>query len=93
MSKEEFIKLLEKSKKDRYGNLYIEEKDVEEKPLENKRRWYFGLLMTVCDDLVKEYCGQDAKNNFEIYDRHSWNDDTLEIKIINNGNPKERKDY
>lgn len=98
MSKEEFIKLLEKAKEDKYGNLYIKEgaftdkNDLFYEDMKEKK-WYFTLTNTVCDDLVEEYCGQDSKNNFEIYDRHSWNDDTLEIKIINNGNPQKREDY
>ena len=98
MSKEELIKLLEKAKEDKYGNLYIEGGAFTDKndlfyEAKKERKWYFTLTNTVCDDLVEEYCGQDNKNNFEIYDRHSWNDDILEIKIINNGNPQKREDY
>ncbi len=47
----------------------------------DKNRWYFTLTNTVCDDLVKEYAHKE-KDGFEIYDRHSWNDDTLQIKIV-----------
>lgn len=94
MSREEFIKLLRKAKEDEYGNLYVLEGEFTNKndlfyeDMKNKK-WYFSLTNTVCDDLIKEYCAQDSKNNYELYDRHFWNDDTLEIKIINNGNPKE----
>lgn len=94
MSKEEFLKLLENAKEDEYGNLYVEQKEFDDgiifKELGNKK-WYFSLSNTLCDDLIEQFCSQDSKNNFELYDRHFWNDDTLEIKIINNGKPKERE--
>lgn len=84
MDLEKFMELLSKAKKDRYGNLYIEEKYVEPNKIFkdlDKKRWYFTLTNTVCDDLVKEYAHKE-KEGFEIYDRHSWNDDTLQIKIV-----------
>lgn len=96
MSKEEFIKLLEKAKVDEYGNLYILEKEFNKDNIFEDlgdKKWYFSLSNTVCEDLIEEFCGQDSNNNFELYDRHFWNDDTLEIKIINNGNPKKKEDY
>ncbi len=88
MELEEFMKLLGKAKKDRYGNLYVEEKDVDPNRIFkdlDKKRWYFTLTNTVCDDLVKEYACK-GKDGFEIYDRHSWNDDTLQIKIVKEKN-------
>lgn len=95
MNKEEFIELLKKAKIDKYGNLYVEQKEFNDdliiKDL-GEKRWYFSLSNTVCDDLIEEFCGQDSNDNFELYDRHFWNDDTLEIKIINNGNPKKKED-
>lgn len=84
MELETFMKLLGKAKKDKYGNLYVEEKDVEPNEIFkdlDKRRWYFTLTNTACDDLVKEYAHKE-KDGYEIYDRHSWNDDTLQIKIV-----------
>lgn len=93
MSKEEFMELLKKAKTDKYGNLYVEQKEFDDDIVFNElgeQRWYFSLTNTVCDDLIEEFCGQDSNNNFELYDRHFWNDDTLEIKIINNGNPTKR---
>ncbi len=84
MELETFMKLLGKAKKDKYGNLYVEEKDVEPNEIFkdlDKKRWYFTLTNTVCDDLVKEYAHKE-KDGYEIYDRHSWNDDTLQIKIV-----------
>jgi uncharacterized protein YlbG (UPF0298 family) len=84
MELEKFMKLLNKAKKDNYGNLYVERKDIEDcsliKDLQ-EQRYYFSLSSTVCDDLIEEF---SSKNNegFEVYDRHFWNDDTLEIKIV-----------
>lgn len=88
MEVEKFMKLLSRAKKDRYGNLYIEQKEIENAPLLkelNKNRWYFTLTNTVCCDLIKEYACKE-KEGFEIYDRHSWNDDTLQIKIVREKN-------
>ncbi len=84
MELKQFMKLLGKAKKDRYGNLYIEQKEIDNDPLIKdlyKSRWYFTLTNTVCDDLIKEYAHKED-DGFEIYDRHSWNDDTLQIKIV-----------
>lgn len=97
MDKEQFLELLKKAKTDEYGNLYVLQKEFDKDDLFiedlGEKRWYFSLSNTVCDDLVDEYCGQDSKNNFELYDRHfTRNDDTLEIKIVNNGNPKQREE-
>ena len=88
MELEKFMKLLSKAKKDRYGNLYVERKDVEDCTLMKelkKQRYYFSLSATVCDDLIKEHCSE-TDEGFEIYDRHFWNDDTLEIKIVRDKN-------
>ncbi|MCI9245591.1 MAG: hypothetical protein HFJ30_00315 [Clostridia bacterium] len=88
MELNEFMKLLGKAKKDRYGNLYIERKEIDDNPFLkelHKSRWYFTLTNTVCGDLVKNYAYKED-NGFEIYDRHSWNDDTLCIKIVREKN-------
>lgn len=94
MDKEEFIKLLQNAKVDKYGNLYILEKEIEEPMFEDlgNTKWYFSLTKTVCGDLIEEFCSQDSNDNFELCDRHFWNDDTLEIKIINNGKPKKMEE-
>ena len=98
MSKEEFINLLQNAEEDEYGNLYVKGSCLFKKEklfyedLKDKR-WYFTLTNTECNDFIEEYCAQDIKNDFEYYDRHFIYDDTLEIKVINNGNPKERKEY
>ena len=84
------MKLLEKAKEDKYGNLYIEQKEFDNDEIVKDlgdERWYFSLSNTVCDDLVEEFCSKE-KEGFELYDRHFWNDDTLQVKIINNGNLK-----
>ena len=98
MSKEEFINLLQKAEEDEYGNLYIKEgcftneEDLFFEDMKDKK-WYFTLTNTVCDDFIKGYCSQDSKNNFEHYNRHFINDDTIEIKVINNGNPKKCEEF
>lgn len=78
MNKQEFIKLLDKAKVDKQGNLYfIGDKEI-------KNRVYFATVTTICDDFVEEYCSEH-KNEFEYYNRHfTYNDDTIEIKIVNN---------
>lgn len=84
MELEKFMKLLSNAKRDSYGNLYVERKDVEDCSLceELKRqRYYFSLSTTVCDDLIKEYSSENDEG-YEVYNRHFLNDDTLEIKII-----------
>lgn len=81
MNKEDFIKLLEKAKTDKYGNLYIDRKEIDKK-WNHEQRIYFGTITTVCDDLIEEYCSK-TDTGFELYDRHFINDDTLECQIIN----------
>ena len=67
MKKEDFIKLLEQAKTDKHGRLYLDGK--------YHNKVYFGLVTAICADPFDEYgCDDD-----EIYDRHWWNDDTLEI--------------
>lgn len=88
MELEQFMKLLEKAKKDEYGNLYIENRDINGPLLNNgaddeydHMRWYFSLSNTVCEDMVKCFCGE-TNDGYELYDRHFINDDTLQIKIV-----------
>lgn len=88
MDLEKFMKLLSKAKKDRYGNLYVERKDVESDSVVwglEKQRYYFSLSTTVCYNLVKEYTNKTSEGA-EVYDRHFINDDTLEIKIVREKN-------
>lgn len=86
MNKEKFIELLTKAKSDKYGNLYVEEKDVKDNPYglrEDERRWYFSLTNTVCEDLINILTDfGNYPNEHELYDRHWWNDDTLQSKIV-----------
>lgn len=89
MEIEKFMELLSKAKKDKYGNLYVLEKDVNPDGLFvkdlGKKRWYFTLSNTVCDDFVKEYCTK-TKEGFEHYNRHFLNDDTFEVKVVRDKN-------
>lgn len=72
MTKEQFISALSNAKQDEDGRLYLEGK--------YNNKIYFGIITTICEDLFKDFgCEGD-----EIYDRHFWNDDTLECHIINN---------
>lgn len=83
MNIKKFMELLENSKIDENGNLYVENKDIKGPLLsDHTRRWYFSLSSTLCDDLAKEYC-EKQKYGYTLYDRHFWNDDTLEIILAN----------
>ena len=68
MNKERFIKMLEQAKEDEYGRLYILGK--------YNNKIYFGTITTICEDIFKN------DSSAEIYDRHFWNDDTLECYVI-----------
>lgn len=69
MNKDEFLKLLDQAKEDEYGNLYV---------LSEYNRVYFGTITTVCEDILE----MADRRGHEVYDRHFWNDDTLECKIV-----------
>lgn len=73
MNKEDFLKLLNEAKEDEYGNLYV---------LSEYNRVYFGTIATICEDILEM---ADRKGH-EVYDRHFWNDDTLECKIVTTKN-------
>lgn len=79
MNKEEYLKLLEQAKEDEYGNLYV---------LSEYNRVYFGTITTVCEDILEM---ADRKGH-EVYDRHFWNDDTLECKIVTTQNIEKNED-
>ncbi len=68
MNKEKFIKMLEQAKEDEYGRLYVLG--------EYNNKIYFGTITTICEDIFKD------DDSAEIYDRHFWNDDTLECYVI-----------
>ena len=70
MKKEDFIKLLEQAKEDDDGRLYLDGL--------YGNKVYFGLITTICEDIFDEHGCEDD----EIYDRHWWNDDTLEIRVV-----------
>lgn len=88
MNKEEFLNLLENAKEDENGNLYFLDKILSSDGDDEAHRVYFGTITTICDDLIEEHsteCGEYR----EVYDRHFWNDDTLEIKIVNKNKGEE----
>lgn len=68
MNKEKFIKMLEQAKEDEYGRLYVLG--------EYNNKIYFGTITTVCEDIFKD------DESAEIYDRHFWNDDTLDCYVV-----------
>ena len=88
MKKEEFMKLLENAKEDENGNLYFLDKILVNDEDSEAHRVYFGTITTICDDLIEEY-SSECDGYQEVYDRHFWNDDTLEIKIVNKNKGKE----
>lgn len=68
MNKEKFIKMLEQAKEDEYGRLYVIG--------DFNNKIYFGTITTICEDIF------EGSNRAEIYDRHFWNDDTLECFVV-----------
>ena len=68
MNKEKFIKMLEQAKEDEYGRLYVLG--------EYNNKIYFGTITTICEDIFKD------DESAEIYDRHFWNDDTLNCYVV-----------
>ena len=68
MNKEKFIKMLEHAKEDEYGRLYV---------IGNyNNKIYFGTITTICEDIFKD------NKSAEIYDRHFWNDNTLDCFVV-----------
>lgn len=68
MNKKKFIEMLEKAKEDEYGRLYVLG--------DYNNKIYFGTITTICEDIFKD------DKSAEIYDRHFWNDDTLECYVV-----------
>lgn len=78
MNKEKFIEMLNNAKEDEHGRLYV---------LGNyNNRIYFGTITTICEDIFNMTSDKETE---EIYDRHFWNDDTLECHVISNKHNKE----
>ena len=88
MNKEDFIKLLENAKEDENGNLYFLDKILADDNDEEAHRVYFGTITTICEDLIEVH-SSECNGYQEVYNRHFWNDDTLEIKIVNKNKGKE----
>lgn len=68
MNKDKFIKMLEQAKEDEYGRLYVLGK--------YNNKIYFGTITTICEDIFED------SDSAEIYDRHFWDDDTLECYVV-----------
>ena len=74
MNKEKFIKMLEQAKEDEYGRLYV---------IGNyDNKIYFGTITTICEDIFVLNHSEECQNTAELYDRHFWNDDTLECYVV-----------
>ncbi len=74
MNKERFIKMLEQAKEDEYGRLYV---------LGNyNNKIYFGTITTICEDIFVLNHSKECQDTAELYDRHFWNDDTLECYVV-----------
>lgn len=74
MNKEKFIKMLEQAKEDEYGRLYVLG--------EYNNKIYFGTITTICEDIFVLNHSEEYQNTAELYDRHFWNDDTLECYVV-----------
>lgn len=75
MNKEKFIEMLNNAKEDEYGRLYVLG--------DYNNKIYFGTITTICEDIFNE------NSSVEIYDRHFWNDDTLECYVVSNKHDEE----
>ena len=77
MNKEKFIEMLNNAKEDEYGRLYVIG--------DYHNKIYFGTITTICEDIFK------GDKSAEIYDRHFWNDDTLECYVVSTKHNEETK--
>lgn len=71
MNKDKFLEMLNNAKEDEYGRLYVLGK------YDNKI--YFGTITTICENIFNMTSEEDTA---EIYDRHFYNDDTLECHVV-----------
>lgn len=74
MDKKNFIKMLEQAKEDEYGRLYVIG--------EYNNKIYFGTITTICEDIFVLNHSEECQDTAELYDRHFWNDDTLECYVV-----------
>lgn len=74
MNKEKFIKMLEQAKEDEYGRLYVLG--------EYNNKIYFETITTICEDIFVLNHSEECQDTAELYDRHFWNDDTLECYVV-----------
>lgn len=77
MNKEKFIEMLEQAKEDEYGRLYVLG--------EYNNKIYFGTITTICEDIFEN------NKSAEIYDRHFWNDDTLDCFVVSTNHDEDIK--
>jgi len=74
VNKEKFIEMLNNAKEDEYGRLYV---------LGNyNNKIYFGTITTICEDIFRLNHSEENQNTAELYDRHFWDDDTLECFVV-----------
>ena len=74
MNKEKFIKMLEQAKEDEYGRLYVLG--------EYNNKIYICTITTICEDIFVLNHSEECQDTAELYDRHFWNDDTLECYVV-----------
>lgn len=74
MNKEKFIQMLEQAKEDEYGRLYVLG--------EYNNKIYFGTITTICEDIFVLNHSEECRDTAELYDRHFWDDDTLECYVV-----------
>lgn len=74
MNKEKFVKMLEQAKEDEYGRLYVLG--------EYNNKIYFGTITTICEDIFVLNHSKECRDTAELYDRHFWNDDTLDCYVV-----------
>ena len=76
MNKDKFLEMLNNAKEDEYGRLYVLG--------EYDNKIYFGTITTVCEDIFKLNHSEENQDTAKLYDRHFWNDDTLECHVVSN---------
>ena len=74
MNKEKFIQMLEQAKEDEYGRLYVLG--------EYNNKIYFGTITTICEDIFVLNHSEECRDTAELYDRHFWDDDTLNCYVV-----------
>lgn len=81
MNKEKFLKMLEQAKEDEYGRLYVLGK--------YNNKIYFGTITTICEDIFVLNHSKECRDTAELYERHFWNDDTLDCYVVSTRHNKD----